>query len=226
MLRMATLSLRLLGIFVSCMVLSACWVEVVAPVGGSVESENGFYCYGWADCQGGMISITNTNFDDVFYATPDEGYEFVGWKKRDRGLCGGSSDPCKLSTLQFEGNAGLMSFLDSDEVFYLEAVFEEIGSGSMSCSVYAPGSPYCDEGTYPTCKPTREQILSIQEGMTYEEAVEIAGCHPVLFGWAGESDFSNATYFWGGLTGIPYAELRLDNFTTEVPVVFLRWFYH
>lgn len=103
--------------------LTACKVQVNVPDGGKVvtETEN-FSCESGNSCE---VSVVDIFFDETFVAVPDDGYTFGQWRKRDRGLCGGSDQPCRLFTAGFAGNAALMAFLERDEVFYLDPIFEQ-----------------------------------------------------------------------------------------------------
>lgn len=120
------LAVSALGLF-----LAACKIEVIVPEGGAVKSESGTYeCEAGKTCE---VSVTDIFFDEVFVAHPDDGMEFTGWKKRDRGFCGGNTKPCALTTEAFEGQDHLTRFLEDDEeVFYLEATFAE-ASGNAAC---------------------------------------------------------------------------------------------
>ncbi|MEO0437879.1 MAG: imelysin family protein [Pseudomonadota bacterium] len=109
----------LLGAF-----LSACRVQVSTTEGGSVQTVSGNYFCG-ADEECFAVEVTDTDFDETFIAVPDSGFKFAGWRTRNRGLCGGSLDDCRLFTSGFVGNDTLLAFLASDEEFFLEAVFEE-----------------------------------------------------------------------------------------------------
>lgn len=102
--------------------LVGCKIEITVPQGGSVVTSSGAYtCFAGQTC---LVSVYDIHFDETFSVTAEPGYQFAGWKKQDRGLCGGSSDPCRLFTSSFEGQPNLMAVLESDEVFYLEPVFE------------------------------------------------------------------------------------------------------
>ncbi len=104
------------------LLLAGCKIEISVPQGGTVVTSSGAYsCFAGQTC---VISVDDIHFDETFSVTPDPGFAFVGWKQRDRGLCGGSSDPCRLYTSAFENQPNLMAVLESDEVFYLEPVFE------------------------------------------------------------------------------------------------------
>jgi len=99
-----------------------------------IESQPGYaQCtYGSSEC---FFDVVDIHFDETFTAIPNKDYVFVGWKKRHRGFCGGSSEPCRLFTSGFEGHDVLMSFLESDEeVFYLEAEFmhkDDVGAETI-----------------------------------------------------------------------------------------------
>ncbi len=105
--------------------LSACKIEVTVPKGGQVASESGaYFCGAEKTC---VIDVVDTNFTEVFIAQPNEGFIFVGWKKRDRGLFGGNTSPeIEITTTGFVGNEALIRVLESDEIFYLEPVFERV----------------------------------------------------------------------------------------------------
>lgn len=111
--------------------LSGCKIAVTVPdEGGAVTTVSGNH-----NCNPGQtctINVTTTNFDETFQAIASEGYAFTGWKKRDRGLCGGSEADCRLPTTGFPGNAGLMSILNSDQEFYLEPVFAPFSNAGIT----------------------------------------------------------------------------------------------
>jgi hypothetical protein len=110
---------------------SGCKIEMSATEGGSITTASGAYsCAAGQQCV--SIDVVDLFFDETFQALPEDGFVFAGWRKRNRGLCGGSKNDCRLFTSGFEGNDILLSFLDTDEVFYLEAVFEEQGANGGS----------------------------------------------------------------------------------------------
>ena len=112
---LATLSACLL-------LLGGCKIVITTPEGGSVVTESGAYrCAAGETCE---IDVIDLFFQENFVARAEPGYYFAGWRKQDRGLCGGSQNSCNLLTAGFEGNAGLTSLLYSDEVFFLEPLFE------------------------------------------------------------------------------------------------------
>lgn len=102
--------------------LSACKVEIEAPVEGSVTTVSG--AIGCAASQLCTIDVSDIFFDETFVAQPEQGFVFAGWKEKHRGFCGGITNPCQLVTAAFEGNEVLMSILNApEETFYLEPVF-------------------------------------------------------------------------------------------------------
>lgn len=115
--------LKTIFLAVLCLAIAGCKVEMVTTRGGTIRSESYEYqcTIGSSTCG---FSISDIYFDETFVADPDKNYVFVGWKKRNRGFCGGSLTPCRLVTSSFEGNDVLTSLLENqDEAFYLEAVF-------------------------------------------------------------------------------------------------------
>lgn len=113
------------------MLLAGCKIELATTLGGRISTESGDYsCLPSTECP--VIDVSDTDFDQTFRAIPDAGYEFVGWRKRQNGFCGGRTDDCRLYTAGFVGDDLLMSILNSDRTFYLEAVFreQELGPGS------------------------------------------------------------------------------------------------
>jgi hypothetical protein len=110
--------------------LTACRIDTTVPVGGKVVNESGQdYCLQGESC---TTEVSDTSYEEVFTAVPDNGYAFSHWREQEGGFCGGRITPCELSTVAFEGNTGLMAVLESDRIFYLDPVFETI-KHSMSC---------------------------------------------------------------------------------------------
>ncbi|MEO0438107.1 MAG: imelysin family protein [Pseudomonadota bacterium] len=111
--------------------LAGCKIQVIVPEGGSVTTVSGnIECAAGNTCE---VDVSNDEFDETFQAVAAEGFEFVGWKTRDRGLCGGSSDDCNLPTTGFTGNEILEAFLaDDDEDFFLEAEFVRFSNSGLS----------------------------------------------------------------------------------------------
>jgi len=109
--------------------LVGCKIQIDVPKGGNVITESGKYeCLSGQAC---TIDVYDVLYDETFVALPDQGYSFVGWEKRDKGLCGGKAKPCWLPTTGFLGHDRLLAILESDTVFYLTPQF---GRGSSACS--------------------------------------------------------------------------------------------
>ena len=120
---------KLLGFALIFLAFTGCKLQIDVPAGGKVISESGSY-----ECDSGRactIDVYDVSFDETFVAVPDQGYSFAGWKKREKGLCGGKDQPCHLPTTGFLAYDLLMEILESDTVFYLTP---EFGRGRNRCS--------------------------------------------------------------------------------------------
>ncbi|WP_116368073.1 hypothetical protein [Parahaliea mediterranea] len=119
-------------VLASALTLGGCKIQLSATEGGTITTQSKrFSCKAGQSCA--KVDVSDLNFDETFVAQAEPGYEFVGWRKRDRGLCGGSKKACTINTSGFAGNDVLMSFLDKPgEVFFLEAVFRKPAGGSGS----------------------------------------------------------------------------------------------
>jgi hypothetical protein len=125
---------RWIAVALAILMVASCKIRIVVPEGGSVTTSSGAYtCAAGKTCN---IDVVDLFFDETFNAVPANGYEFSSWKKRAQGFCGGKSGPCRLYTSGFEGNEALMHFLENDEVFYLQPVFE-LTNVSMPAHLYA-----------------------------------------------------------------------------------------
>ncbi len=112
---------RLAAIVLAALMIVSCRLKIVVPEGGSVVSQSGTYsCAAGERC---IVQINDIFFNETFVAKPAQGYELTAWAKRERALCAGTSQPCKLATEAFEGSEPLMDLLESDEVFLLQPVF-------------------------------------------------------------------------------------------------------
>lgn len=113
---------------------TGCKIRLSTSGDGTINSVSGnFFCPANAFC--GEVNVSTTEFDETFVAQPQNGSVFIGWRARNRGFCGGNLDECRLFTSGFVGNDTLLGFLDSDEVFFLEAVFQDdAGSGVGNAS--------------------------------------------------------------------------------------------
>jgi hypothetical protein len=118
------MKINILSLIVVSLLLSACKIQIEVPAGGSVQSTSGAYsCASGKICD---IDVVDLFFDEEFVASPESGYLFSGWVKKDRGFCGGNLSSCLLYTSGFEGIEALLSFLESpDETFYLSPTFSQ-----------------------------------------------------------------------------------------------------
>jgi CubicO group peptidase (beta-lactamase class C family) len=114
--------IRCVSMIIAVVLVASCKVRVVVPEGGSVKTISGAYsCAAGSQCD---IDVRDLMFDETFIVEPAEGYYFKSWKKRERGFCGGRVESCHLYTSLFGPYPALVSFLEDDEVFFLEPVFE------------------------------------------------------------------------------------------------------
>jgi hypothetical protein len=101
--------------------LSGCFIEVTSPSGGRVETLSGsLNCGAGEVC---MVEVADTNFDQTFQAIPDPDMILDGWQKGRGYINPGGKDSFRLITATFTDSPLLMSFLASDEVFYLHPKF-------------------------------------------------------------------------------------------------------
>lgn len=118
------------------MLLGGCKVDITVPQGGIVESESGTYqCRPDSGC---LIEVGDSNFDETFFAIPQDGWVFTGWARDRRHFCGGSIEPCRLTTKGFPGT-DLESFLKKDETFFLQATFAREGEFVVTVNVSKRG---------------------------------------------------------------------------------------
>lgn len=118
---------------IALLALGGCRIElsVVPAEGGTIETASGNHSCTAANCP--QVVVDNLLFDETFIATPNPGFEFERWVRKQRSFCGNRTDPsCRLFTAGFAGNDQLLAFLDNDgQVFFLEAQFREIsGTGT------------------------------------------------------------------------------------------------
>jgi hypothetical protein len=117
------------GILLGCALLAigGCKLKVYVPTGaGHVESKSGaFYCSLLSVCN---IEINNTAFEETFRAVPKEGFVFAGWKDRPRGLYANSIEDAYITTAVASPSQALLDLLASEEVYYLEPRFIEMGT--------------------------------------------------------------------------------------------------
>lgn len=121
---------RTLWAVAALLALAGCKVQIDVPSSGTVATvSEAIDCAAGASC---TVEVNDIYFDETFIAEPASGFEFVGWKRKDRSLCGNNSDPCRLQTSGFEGNDDLTAILeDPDEIFYLAPEFRSTGFTSL-----------------------------------------------------------------------------------------------
>ena len=119
---------RALALVCGLLVLAGCKIQLYVPPGGHVETLSGAY-----ECPTGELcyyDVVDRFFHHSFAAIPAPGYRFAGWKVLPRGLCGGSTEPCLVSTRGLDDVPELDAFLESDqEFFFLEPEFETVREG-------------------------------------------------------------------------------------------------
>jgi hypothetical protein len=113
---------RWIFVVIASLMIVSCKVEIIVSEGGSVMSSSGAYnCAAGKTC---TIDVVDLFFDETFTAVPANGYEFSSWKKRDDGFFGGETSPSvRLYTSDFSTFPVLLTFLETDNVFYLEPNF-------------------------------------------------------------------------------------------------------
>jgi hypothetical protein len=105
--------------------LSSCKIVLTVPPGGRVVSQSGSeVCNSGESCE---ISVSDAFFNEEFIAEPDGDHTFSHWIKSSKHFCGGSDETCTLSTENFDDNPSLMSFLETDEKFYLRPAYLQKG---------------------------------------------------------------------------------------------------
>ena len=88
-----------IAVFALCLGISACRIAIITPGGGDVTTTSGAYtCAAGETC---LIEVADDKFEETFLAAPLADHDFAGWKKREKGLCGGSRRPCSLNTAGF-----------------------------------------------------------------------------------------------------------------------------
>ena len=146
------------------LVLGGCKVELSTTAGGRITTNSGnFSCLPEQSCP--VIEVSDTNFDETFVAVPDQGFVFDGWRKRHYGLCGDRTDDCRLFTSGFAGNNTLLSVLESDRTFFLEAVFREQGVSGTALSLTDDDRP----STSPC--PNQDVLKDAGELASFRDAV-------------------------------------------------------
>ena len=117
-------------LLLACLLLTACRIEIDVPTSGEVVTSSGAI-----QCGAGELCYVEVNdifFDETFEAVPAEGFEFKGWKTQDRGLCGGSTAPCRLVTSGAADSEPFMAIIENpNEEFYLHPEFQSTGFNAL-----------------------------------------------------------------------------------------------
>lgn len=121
-----TISVFLLSLSVGTLFFAGCKIQINVSEGGNVTTSSGAYeCHSGQTC---TIDINDLFFDEEFIAEPTEGFQFVKWKKVERGLCAGKNIPCRIVSDWARLHQFFMAILESDNIFYLEPEFDVYGS--------------------------------------------------------------------------------------------------
>lgn len=91
--------------------------------------------------------------------------------------------------------------------------FEQPAPNKLTCSNYAAGTDLCADGKYPTCEVSFEQVNQVKTGMTYQQVIQIAGCHGVL---AARGNAPVAIYTWGTASFISHSVVFVDGVVQSV----------
>lgn len=123
--------LKLAVALATALFLVACKIQISVPErGGRVASEN-IACESGQQCD---LIVEAPDFNEVFVAEADPGYEFVGWRRAPAYFCGGTTGSCTISTLLFAGNPTFLGFLTLDFDYFLEPIFacQEDSAGNLA----------------------------------------------------------------------------------------------
>ena len=116
---------------------AGCKVKITVPTGGKVVSKSGAYvCQSGQEC---VIDIYDLYFDEEFIGQPAPGYEFVGWDKVDKSLCGNKSTPCRIVSGWAQIHPWFMQLLESDSLFFLSPVFFRGDGPTVLVATQTPG---------------------------------------------------------------------------------------
>ena len=151
----------LLLLLVSLLLLSACVIKVVVPVGGKVVSDNGVICLTGATC---TIEVKDREYDDTFRAVPDPGYIFKHWKTGKDHFCAKAKGPCHLLTTILEDNQQVLDVLASSKSYFLKPVF--VNKSGYKVAYWKKLTAQIDNGAFST------------ESYLYDIKPVIAQCDP------------------------------------------------
>lgn len=192
--------------------MTSCKINIEIPEsGGRITTASGsFNCASGEVC---TIDVVDIFFDETFVAEPSNGFVFSGWRRKDRGLCGGNVSNCHLYTSDFSGIEGLMAFLENpDEIFYLEPTFQRAGFNSLfighsffipiartmplhaeaagveyhtQTTVFSGGSSGAPEAMWNNAEKSEEIRLALDAGGIDLFAMTYHGDYPTLTGYTG-----------------------------------------
>jgi hypothetical protein len=87
-------------------------------------------------------------------------------------------------------------------------ISSDINSG---CSLIYPNTPFCDISAHPTCDTTNISTSSITAGMSYNNVIEVMGCHGVLGSVNEGPNQSIAIYSWGTRQAYDWVITFMEN---------------
>jgi hypothetical protein len=167
-------SAHALAVIIVTILLASCKIRVVVPEGGSVvNTAGGFSCAPGGTCD---VDVVDFFFDQTAVAKPEAGYRFKAWRQGERRFCGGDTKPCRIFTVGLNSDEALATlmteFFESDEVFYLQPIFEKIAE-----DVETPCGQYPNPSTSPYVLPFRvgESYRLHQGNCTFLSHVQQSG---------------------------------------------------
>jgi hypothetical protein len=110
------------------LLLAGCKVAVLMVEGGEVVFGN--YTGSGETCTAGNIcflDVPDTSSTTIFYAQPDEGWEFVRWNSGQNFWCPGSQNPlCELPLESLAGVPAVEDIVASDSTYYVMPIFQRV----------------------------------------------------------------------------------------------------
>lgn len=197
---------KLLPLLICVCLATGCKVEITVPEGGEVDSLSGTYsCDAGQTCE---VEVLDEFFNETFRAKPDPGYRFTAWLKKDGSFCGEQTGHCKLDTSPMAGTS-LMSFLESDDTYFLEPVFGlqnswvpksdmpqsgvRMGSCAIRGKLYVLGTGWA----------TQSQVTRADEYDPATDSWRQLADMPTSRGWVTAAAAKNKCYVMGGYHGGP-----------------------
>jgi hypothetical protein len=120
--------LRYTALTFALILLSGCKVAVIVVEGGEVLF--GDITGSGETCTAGTIcfqEVQDTSVSSIYYAQPDEGWEFVQWSSGPGFWCQGSKHPlCELSLEPLAGVPEEEALVATDSTFYVMPIFQRI----------------------------------------------------------------------------------------------------